>query len=452
MNDLGGKHRRNGDEDEDEKPVVGAPALRHRHDRQPGDRRLHRHALSDQVLCDGRDRVDDEAWQDTGKKAEDEKSRHGGEREAVGFMRVRGGGRARPAEKRDAVGANEACCRKRGAERHHRADCRNQQLQAPLRQLRAQQHGLEDQPLGGKSVERRQGGDGDAAAEEDESRPRHPVDQAAELFDVARARGGQHSSGAEEQQALEEGVIENVKKRSGECERRSARHAIGLEGERQAQPDEDDADVLDRAVGEQPFQVALHDGIKHAEHGGGAAEHQHHAAPPPDGRPEQIEDDADEAIDRHFGHHAAHQRRDMARGRRVRQRQPDVQRHETGFGTRSEQREPEDEAGEPNGLLRAAHLGECVAAGRPCKQSEGQQQSERAEARHHDVDVARTPVVGVLVIGHDKRPRAERHEFPGEEEAEGVGRKNDGAHAGEEGGIEGKDTPGVSSCSPYPSA
>ena len=167
-----------------------------------------------------------------------------------------------------------------------------------------------------------------------------------------------HGAGAEEQQALEQRVIEDVEQRRGERERRRGRHAVGLEGEREAEADEDDADVLDRAVGEQPLEVALHEGAEHAEHGGDAAEREHDDAPPPGRRAEQIEDDADEAVDRDLGHHAAHQRRDVARRGRMGERQPDVQRHEAGLRAGAEQHQHQDEAGQPCGVVDAAHLGE----------------------------------------------------------------------------------------------
>ena len=96
---------------------------------------------------------------------------------------------------------------------------------------------------------------------------RHGTDQAAELLDVALVRRVQHGPGAEEQQALEQRVIEDVQQRRREGQRRRRQHAVGLEGQRQAQADEDDADVLHRAVGEQPLDVALQQGAQHAEHG-----------------------------------------------------------------------------------------------------------------------------------------------------------------------------------------
>ena len=174
---------------------------------------------------------------------------------------------------------------KRRAERQHGADGRHQQLEDPLRQRGAEQHGLERQPLRDEAVERRQRGDGETAAEEQECGLRHAVDEAAELLDVAFAGGGEHGAGAEEQQALEQRVVEGVQQRGGERERGGGGHAVGLEGQREPEADEDDADILDGAEGEQPLQVALHEGAEHAEHGGGAADGEQDAAPPPAGRP-----------------------------------------------------------------------------------------------------------------------------------------------------------------------
>ena len=50
---------------------------------------------------------------------------------------------------------------------------------------------------------------------------------------------------------LKKRVVERMKQRGGEGERRRQLHAVGLKRQRQAEADEDDADVLDRAVGQQ---------------------------------------------------------------------------------------------------------------------------------------------------------------------------------------------------------
>ena len=117
----------------------------------------------------------------------------------------------------------------------------------------------------------------------------------------------------------------------------------------------------------------------------------HHQA----GGAEQIEDDADEAVDRDLGHHAAHQRRDVARRGRMGERQPDVQRHEAGLRAGAEQRQaPAPAPASAGDGVRGAHGGEGVAAVGPGEQAEGEQQRERAEARHDEIDVAGARVVG----------------------------------------------------------
>ena len=209
-----------------------------------------------------------------------------------------------------------------------------------------------------------------------------------------------------------------------------------LEGQRQPKADEDDADILHRVIGEQPLEIVLHQRIEHAHHGGDAAKREHDDAPPPGRRRRQIEHDADEAVDRDLGHHAAHQRRDMARRRRMRERQPDMQRHEAGLGAGADQRQDQGKRAEHRGRVRRAHLREGVEPVGPREQAEGEQQSQRAEARHDQIDVAGADIVGHAMVRHDQRPRRQRHELPGDEKSEGVVGQHDERHAGEKGRIE----------------
>jgi len=124
-----------------------------------------------------------------------------------------------------------------------------------------------------------------------------------------------------------------------ECDRAVARrrralgsiHAAAAKGERQAEPDEDDPDILDGAVGEKPLQVGCNHGSKDAEPGGEPAQRHHDHAGPPGRLAHKIEDDAHEAVNGDLGHDAAHQRGDVARCRRMCQRQPDMQRNQTGL-------------------------------------------------------------------------------------------------------------------------
>ena len=84
------------------------------------------------------------------------------------------------------------------------------------------------------------------------------MDQAAHCLHVALTGGVQHRARAEEQQALEQRVVEDVEQRRGHRQRRRQRHVLGLEGQGEAQPDEDDPDILHRAEGQHALEILLH--------------------------------------------------------------------------------------------------------------------------------------------------------------------------------------------------
>ena len=220
------------------------------------------------------------------------------------------------------------------------------------------------------------------------------------MLHVAFAGRGQHRAGAEEQQALEQGVVEHVQQRGGQRQRCGKQHAVCLEGECKSETDEDDADVLDRMIGQQPFEIVLHQRIKHAHHGGRSGECEHDDAPPPGRSAGKIEHDAHEAVDGDFRHHAAHQCGDVARSSGVGERQPDVQRHEAGLRTRSDQRQDERQRAEHGRGMRRAHLCKRIEAFGPGKQAERQQQSHRPETRHNQIDVSGTHVFGHAMMRH----------------------------------------------------
>ena len=224
------------------------------------------------------------------------------------------------------------------------------------------------------------------------------------MLHVALAGCGEHGAGAEEQQAFEDGMIEHVQQARGQRQRGGKRHAVRLERQRQPEPDEDDADILHGVIGEQPFEVVLHQRVEHAHHGGDAAEREHDHAPPPGRLAHEIEHDADKTVDRDLGHHAAHQCGHMARRRRMGERQPDVKRHQAGFGTGADQNEDQCQRRQPRRRMRGADLGEGVEAVGTRQQTERQQQSERAEARHDQIDVAGVDIFTHAMMRHDQRP------------------------------------------------
>ena len=168
-------------------------------------------------------------------------------------------------------------------------------------------------------------------------------------------------------------VVEDVEERRGHGERRGGGHGVGRKGERETDADEDDADILDGVVGEETFQVMLHQGVQYTEQAGDAGERDDDDAPPPGRWAIEIEDDADGAVDCDLGHDAAHQGGDVAWGRRMGERKPDMERHKTGLRTGADKHQDEDEAGQRG--ARFAHLVEGIAGRTTGEKAEGEEKA-----------------------------------------------------------------------------
>ncbi len=124
-------------------------------------------------------------------------------------------------------------------------------------------------------------------------------------------------------------------------------------------------------------------GVEKSKHGRRGAKQQEWQGPPPDGRSQEIEDDADQAIDCHLGHDTAHQGGDMAGGCRMGKRQPDVERRDTGFRAGAENGTRKYEPGNEWPGWNGADRVEGVVAGRTGKSTEGKQQRSRADCCHY---------------------------------------------------------------------
>ena len=364
---------------------------------------------------------------------------HGADRKAVDLAGVLGRSAARPPEKRNAIGLDEAGGGKRRREREQRAHRGDHESQAPLRQPGADQDRLERQPFRDEAVQRRQRRNRRAADQERDRRARQTMDQAAELLHVALAGRAHDRARAEEQQALEQRMVEHVQQRGRHRQRRRKLHAVRPKRHRKAQADEDDPDILDRGIGEQPLEILLHQRVEHAENRSDAAETQRDQAPPPDRRAEQVEHDADEAVDRDLGHHAAHQRGDVARRGRMGERQPDVQRHQSCFRSGAGENKQKHQAGREGVGTARADCFEGVAAVRAREQAKGQQQSERAAGRHQKIHVAGADVLRMAMVRQHQRPGRQRHELPGDQKREGVVGQHDEIHSRKIGRVERQD-------------
>src|SRR5260370_35007499 len=103
--------------------------------------------------------------------------------------------------------------------------------------------------------------------------------------------------GPKEQKALEDRMIQSVKHRSDQGysgEQRMPRHA---EDQSSTQPHENDANVLDAVVGQEPFEIVLHQGVQDAEKGGDNSHDEHCQARPGWHASQVIEENARPAED-----------------------------------------------------------------------------------------------------------------------------------------------------------
>ena len=123
---------------------------------------------------------------------------------------------------------------------------------------------------------------------------------------------------------------------------RPARVAAGAAEQGEPGAERDDPDVLDAVVREEPLEVVLRERERDAEHGRGAAEEEERD-PPRRGRRVEEAGDAQEPVDPGLDEHAGHDGRDVRRRRRVRARQPEVERHEPGLEAEADERERERE-------------------------------------------------------------------------------------------------------------
>ncbi len=112
-------------------------------------------------------------------------------------------------------------------------------------------------------------------------------------------RGVLHGAGGEKQQALEDRVIEHVQQPGGKTDdTRAAVMPVAKPKHTGADAEQDDPDVLDAVIGEQPLQIVLRQREQHAENAARCADREQQPAPPCRWRAEQRQD-PDQAIDAH---------------------------------------------------------------------------------------------------------------------------------------------------------
>ncbi|EKD37329.1 MAG: hypothetical protein ACD_75C01172G0003 [uncultured bacterium] len=272
-------------------------------------------------------------------------------------------GTPRPAEEDHPVHLDETGGRQRPGQSQHGRGHRNHGPEDAAPQNRALECRLKGQPFRDEAVKRRESRNGDAADQKADRGDGHPADKSAHFFHVVLPALLQDGAGAKEQETLEQGVVETMVQGGDQGQGGDFHMVLGIKNHRQAEADIDDADVFHAVIGEQPFEIMLHQGIEYPEKRRSRADQEDQHPPLPGDVPEQVVGKTNETVDRHLEHDPGHERRDMGRGHRMGLGQPDMERDNAGLQAESDQGEEEGDGrpgrAQPGGL----HDGETEAAG-----------------------------------------------------------------------------------------
>ena len=112
----------------------------------------------------------------------------------------------------------------------------------------------------------------------------------------------------------------------------------------------------------------------------------------------------------------------MARCRRMRSRQPDVQRHDARLGAETDQQHNEHQVAQPVGNRPGdgPKIAEGKCAGKQVQGQKGQRDEQGGDMGHHHINEAGCAHIFPFMFEHDQAKRHQRHQFPGQQKCERV--------------------------------
>ena len=198
-----------------------------------------------------------------------------------------------------------------------------------------------DNPLAGEAVQRRQGSHCHQPHQHGEGDQRHFFTDAAQLLDIAMTGAEPHRSGTEEQRGFEQAVVNQVIHAADKAQHHQRAVAGRHAGDEGAQPQQDNADILQGVIGQQALNVMLHQRIQSADKGGDHPQRQQHHAPP-QRRHAAGQRNGQHAVQTNLHYHRGKQRGGRRAGPGVSLRRPAVQRDRPGQqGEPHQTRQPE---------------------------------------------------------------------------------------------------------------
>ncbi|OGR35911.1 MAG: hypothetical protein A2091_03695 [Desulfuromonadales bacterium GWD2_61_12] len=308
---------------------------------------------------------------------------------------------------------------------------RRQAAETLGRESRLQEREIEE-PFADQPVERRQGGDGETAADKEGTAPRHALEQPAHLVHIAAAGGMEQAAGAEKHQPLEKGMVPAVQQTAGEGEGGEGRLTVAQGIKTETETEEDDADILDGGVGQAAFDVALQRRHGDAVEGPGPAE-EHEDETDFRRRRRQQADDPEDAVDPGLDHHSRHQGGDVTRRRRVGIGEPDVEGKESGLDPETGNGESRQEGGRRLGKLRqAGEIGKGQAAAVNAGADKKSEEKHQRQVGEDEVEPGGLAHLGLPVFKGDEEEGADGHDLPRRQKEDGIGGGDDQEQAGDE--------------------
>ncbi|MCD7896187.1 MAG: hypothetical protein LUG50_05870 [Planctomycetaceae bacterium] len=192
----------------------------------------------------------------------------------------------------------------------------------------------------------------------------------------------------------------------------------------EADPRAQKAVILDRRPGEEPGQIPRRHGPDGADESGRQPGEEEEVAPPHRRRvhASRQHEKAEKSVNTHVPHHAGQERADVGRGGRIAFRIPGLERRQPDLAAEAGEGEDEgggDDArsGGPGAGLKNGKVEDAAVA---AEEGEHGEKGGGADMAGGEVDPAAAVIARLPLVVFDKKERRHRHDFPGEEEEDGV--------------------------------
>ena len=235
---------------------------------------------------------------------------------------------------------------------------------------------------------------------------------------------------AQKQQRLEQGVVDDMDKGPGQTQ--DCQHTVtGLDShQRHPQTDTDDADIFNTAAGQQSLQVPLCRCQGNTGNCRNSPQQQYQPAKP-DRQLLKKRNSPDDTVDPHLEHDAGHQGRDMTGGIGMGTGQPDMQRHDTGLGAKSDQGRHQHHQGHSAAQGQTVGSRKGKRTGLPLQQRKEDIQRHAAGMGGQQIDRTGPLHLQILLIGHQQQPGRKGHHLPGNQQQQTITGHQHQRHGGQ---------------------